>query len=102
MIFENEDDVRNWCNLIGNRKNIAYITDKAEVVLVPDKSTRPLMFGYYKAQDKSIAVKLMKDCGVPTFSVKDFDWSEDKAMPAEDSLKARIAELAKKSQVEKI
>lgn len=99
IVFSTEDEVRSWCTIIGQKKSIGYVTDKAEIVLVPDKSTRPLMFGYFKANDKVQAKKILEDCNVPTFSVGIFDWSEDRAMSTDDSIKARIAELAKKSEL---
>ena len=54
IIFESKDDVSTWCDVIGKNKSTAYITEKGEIILVPNKSTRPLMFGYWRGDDTSV------------------------------------------------
>ena len=78
-IFTTKDDFIKWlASAINPTKYDCYATASKELILIPTVSTRPVIYGHYKAfkeQDFIDAKGAVEARGIPVYSVGQFDWN---------------------------
>jgi len=84
LVFKTVEEFLVWVkNNATSEKYTAYKTDYNEYILVPKKSTRPLIYVYYKyndeAEDKAIQ-GVLGQLGIKLYLVKTIDWDETKGV----------------------
>lgn len=86
LVFETCGEFLEHTKYILRRKEYtAYITEKDEIILVPVRSTRPVIYCYYKITDereKEAILDLLESLKVPVFYIKSFDWDAQKPIGA--------------------
>ena len=56
----------------------AYFTDEGEVLLVPLRSTRPILYAYFKGEDLASVKKSLESLGVKFYEVQAVEWADDR------------------------
>lgn len=86
IIFESVDELSRWLKIHYIRGYEGYISPlENEIVLIPTKSTRPLLYVYYKYNnDKELAeIKTLLDSlKIQYYTVKRLEWVEDRPLGA--------------------
>jgi len=83
LVFGNKDQMLRWMRMrVDPERYDLYVTDEREFILVPRKSTQPIMFGYFKLTDEDVEqfAGEIKALSVPVFRVKGFEWDTRKAV----------------------
>lgn len=81
--FSNDNEFLNWATGSLNSKKYELVcTSFGEVIAVPVKSTRPLIYGYVSfctvEQAKKLTGELNKQFGVKVLAMKKFVWSTER------------------------
>jgi len=81
--FGNKKAADSWIkNHIEGKKYEAYYTRDSELILVPTKSTQPIVYGYVKMALEEEVKDLMSK-GVTVYWIDKFEWNSDRGMPKE-------------------
>jgi hypothetical protein len=82
LYFEQLEELTKWIgDFVTSERYVAYLTSYKELIFVPLRSTRPLVYGYYvfaKDEEKKEVEELLKSKGVRTYNIKSLDWDETK------------------------
>ena len=66
--------------VINSNKNYhGYITSRNELILVPGKSTSPLLYGYVKRIKNRKELKNIED-EIPIYTCDNYEWSAEKTI----------------------
>ena len=86
LVFENSAEFKGWIqNKVEGEKYDCFVTSTREIILVPTKSTPPIMYGYYHIIDAGAGnevIRTVKSKGVSVFKVKNFEWKTDSPIGA--------------------
>jgi len=81
VVFASVDQFKAWMKKkVTPERYEAYITKNDEVILVPKRSTPPVLYGYYEANDEEAlnSVKsLLEEAGLTVFNIQSFEWKSD-------------------------
>lgn len=81
LVFADMNNLKKWVDdYVSADRYVACVTQFNEIVFVPLKSTRPLVFGYYsfREDEKKQIDELLSKLGVKVYNVKAVDWDETK------------------------
>jgi hypothetical protein len=82
VCFEKIDELEKWINdFVTADRYVAYLTSFSELVFVPLRSTRPLIYGYYvfaTEEEKKKMIDFLNSKGVRIYNLKSLDWDETK------------------------
>ena len=86
--FETKEEFTDWArSVLTDKKYDVVYTWHGEVIAVPKKSTRPIVYGYVplidKHEAKKFAQELEKMYHVCVFSMKKFVWSTEREPQSE-------------------
>ena len=92
LIFDDIDEFERWVDqFVLKNKYVLYVTEDQEVILVPLRSTQPIVYSYIQLESvdvlKELVKRIQEKTGVRAFKIKRMDWKVD--MPIE----ARISEF---------
>ena len=57
---------------------VAYITNEKEILLVPLRSTRPILYAYYKGEETTNIKKTLDSLGIKYYNVNSIEWADDR------------------------
>jgi hypothetical protein len=69
-----------WVNARNPKKYECYLTVEKEFILVPTVSTRPVVYGSYRAhsaEDVTAVQNAIEAAGIPVFLTSNFEWRDD-------------------------
>lgn len=81
LIFEKFENFKEWLVSIGESlpsRYVAFVTDENEVIIVPKKSTRPIIYGYLQTSEIEKVMELLNKLGIRVFEVTRVEWDETK------------------------
>ena len=80
--FENLEKAEPWIKTVilkSDKNYIGYHTLNLELILVPTKSTQPIVYGYIKHAEKDKIKKLL--VGMLVFDITKFEWNAERGLP---------------------
>ena len=84
LVFEKIEEFEEWIKKKAiSAKYDIYITSEKEIVFLPVKSTRPILYSYIKlAKDEDLGSleTEFRNKGFSVFKVKTIDWADDRAI----------------------
>jgi hypothetical protein len=82
LYFEKLEELTKWIDdFVIPERYVAYLTSYKELIFVPLRSTRPLVYGYYvfaTDEEKKKIEELLKSKGIRLYNLKSLDWDETK------------------------
>lgn len=85
-VFESLEDLREWMKTrVAPDKYIVNVTTRRkEVIVEPTKSTRPMIYGYYKCDEEELEKFMeflsdIKSLGYSVIKLKAYEWDVDKS-----------------------
>jgi len=80
IVFDSADELKEWCKLfVKDNKYTGYITEENELILEPQKSTRPIRYAYIKCKKaKELAEELKDKYNIPVIKIKSYEWDTEK------------------------
>lgn len=84
--FNNLSEAETWIKekILKSDKNYeGYFTSSNELILIPNKSTRPIVYGYIKLADKTAIKNTFKDTSIPIYTCKHYEWNPERGMTKE-------------------
>jgi len=86
LIFGNVIEFKKWIqNRMDPNKYECYVTEEREIVLVPTKSTPPIIFGYFKAETVDLMkspIITLRDLNVQIYRLRRYEWKTDSPVGA--------------------
>lgn len=86
LVFGNVVEFKKWIeDRMDPNKYECYVTQDLEIVLVPTKSTPPIIFGYFKAETIELLkspVMVIKNLNVPIYRLRRYEWKTDSPVGA--------------------
>ena len=67
----------------SNKEYEGYITKNNELILLPKKSTKPLLYCYVSFADIKDVTELFKDSSIDIFKCSSFDWNAERGIHKE-------------------
>jgi len=84
LVFNDLEQFKTWCKeFLRYGRHVAYVSDIGEIVIVPIRSTKPLVYAYIDLVDKEEAEKVAEGLGVHVFRVKAVEWSDERPVGVE-------------------
>ena len=85
-VFESLEDLREWIKtwVTPDRYAVNVTTREREVIVEPTKSTRPVIYGYYKCSEEELEkfkefLKGIRSLGYSVIKLKSYEWDVDKS-----------------------
>ena len=86
--FNNLQEATTWIQakiIPSDKRYEGYYTDAEELILIPQKSTRPLIQGYvYRANYQDVK-KLFEKTTIDIYRCREFEWNADRGMSKNES-----------------
>jgi len=81
--FESVTQLLEWVkSRCSGNSHDAYVTEKNEIILAPNKSTKSLRYGYYKylddPEEQDKVIRVIKEKNILVFMVKNFVWDSER------------------------
>lgn len=78
-ITESVDWIRSFV-INSDKKYIAYCTKNNELILVPTKSTRPIVYALIKNVNRKEVTILFKNSTIPVYNIEYFEWNIERGL----------------------
>jgi len=83
LIFKELESFQKWISDLNSDRYVCYSTDSNEVIIVPTRSTRPLIYGYIRIPKESKNVlKDLESLGFKIYRVSRVEWADDRPVGA--------------------
>jgi len=86
--FRNLTQAEHWIKdkVINSDKGYyGFHTDANEIILIPSKSTRPVVYGYVKNVSEKEARNFFKETNIILYPCQEYDWSAERSTSKSDS-----------------
>jgi len=79
LVFGHVEAFKKWAaDKVTKERYDLYLTDSDEIILVPIRSTRPIMYAYFQSGNShELAEELTAKTGVSVYYVETFDWKTE-------------------------
>mgnify|MGYP000197395717 CR=1 FL=1 len=79
LVFNNLEEFEKWIKDFAKPdRYVAYITTDQEHLLVPLRSTRPIIYAYYKGEETTKIKNLLDSIGIKHYTVQAIEWADDR------------------------
>lgn len=76
--FNDIEEMINWINLRNVQKYLGYYTNNLELILAPNRSTQPILYGFIRNVSQPTIQEFKEKINTPVLKIKNWTWSSDR------------------------
>lgn len=76
--FSDIEEMIKWLDLRDSDKYLGYYTNNSELILAPNRSTQPILYGYIKNLFQLKLEMFRKKIFIPILKIKEWTWNSER------------------------